>query len=99
MTQQEVDPLKLSAPDVTEPGTGTAEIMRRQLGYSRPGRTLPHHTPDDLLGVTSLCAVNQNADGRLEVFARDRQRSVAQLADGTAWRVVGLVFPGRRHHR
>ena len=50
MTEQELDLLKLSARDVTKTRTRPAKIVRRQLGYSCLGSTLPDHTPDDLLG-------------------------------------------------
>ncbi len=50
MAEQKLDLLKFPARDVTEPGTGAAKIMRRQLNYSCFGCALPHHTPDDLLG-------------------------------------------------
>ena len=49
MTEQELDLLKLSARDVTKTRTRSA-IVRRQLGYSCLGSTLPDHTRDDPLG-------------------------------------------------
>jgi hypothetical protein len=57
--KQKLDLLKLPTRDMTEPGTRAAQIMRRQIGYSCFGCTLPHHKSDDLFG--DFCAPYESA--------------------------------------
>lgn len=101
MTKQELDLLKLPARHVTEPSTGTAQIVRRQLHYSRLGRALSlttHQTTFSVVPVpqTDPLLFTQRKTRPLDIPAIATQSSTADLTQfGTGTVRMCPPFPIR----